>query len=145
MSASLLHLVVGIVLLGLIRDTDADQSLNCEGDSTYINISGIGACFAVMDVEEGPVSASEAQQKMCGWVFFCRPCFRRVQGKLKYLSPPPQYAGQNPVREPVSLDSKPFCENMARASGGGGGSNNMHPLMGGRQTEKLRYRKLNNC
>ena len=50
------------------------------------------------------------------------------------------------VSEQMPLHSKSSCKNMARASGGGGGANNMHPLSWGTQTEKIRpppYYSLN--
>ena len=50
----------------------------------------------------------------------------------------PQYVMRPPVTEHVPLHSKSLCENMARASGGGGVANNMGPLSGGAQTEKIR-------
>ena len=51
----------------------------------------------------------------------------------------PQYVMRPPVTEHVPLHSKSLCKNIARASGGGGGANNMHPLSwgGGAQTEKI--------
>ena len=46
-----------------------------------------------------------------------------------------------PVAEHVPLHSKSLCKNIARASGGGGGANNMRPLSWGHKRKKSNFFK----
>ena len=57
--------------------------------------------------------------------------------RIVSVYPPVRYTPL--VTEQVPLHSKSQCKNMTRASGFGGGANDMHPLSWGRaaQTEKI--------
>ena len=62
MSSTLLHPVLATAVV-LLTQIIGYQAPPCPGNSTRLNDSTIFNCFALMDVEEGPVSAAVAKQK----------------------------------------------------------------------------------
>ena len=63
MNSSVPHLMLVMAMACLIQCMSAENDYPCNKNNTYIPGSSIQACFAVLDVHEGPVNASYALQK----------------------------------------------------------------------------------
>ena len=85
MSTPFRCLVLALVVACLMQATGAsysDAAPVCPNNCIFLNGSGIAACFALLDVDEGPVNARVASQKCENGFAFAD--FVKVQSKVNF-------------------------------------------------------------